>query len=292
MPSLPRRETSCPDPDGPIRLLALDIDGTLIGEDLVLRDRTIRAVGEAVRRGVFVSIVTGRMTSSALGYAHRLGLTEPIIGYQGAISREIRPHDDPRLGRLLRHHPLDARTAADIVAWTRAAGLTPHFNHLEKVILPDDDPRADDYSRFVGGRLTLVPDLDRWLVTRRWVTKVIAVGPEPGPVDAFPAAREAFQGRAEVTISHPRFLEFVAPGVSKGEALAWLARRRRILLEETMAIGDQFNDLDMIAMAGHGVAMANAPAEVRAVARHIAPSIQEEGAATIIEELVLGRPGR
>ena len=289
MPSIPSRESPRPDPGGPIRLLALDIDGTLIGGDLILRDRTIRAVREAVRRGVLVSIVTGRMTSSALGFAHRLGITEPVVGYQGAIARDIRPGRDARLGRILRHRPLDSRTAADIVAWTRAAGLVPHFNHLEKLILPADDPRAEDYSHFVGGRLTLVPDLDRWLAARESVTKVIAVGPQPGPMDAFPAARDAFAGRSEVTISHPHFLEFVAPGVSKGEALVWLARRQRIPLSDTMAIGDQFNDLEMIALAGHGVAMADAPDEVRAVARHIAPSIEEEGAATIIEELVLGR---
>jgi Cof subfamily protein (haloacid dehalogenase superfamily) len=290
VPTVTPSRRSRPGAVGPIRLLALDIDGTLIGDDLVLRDRTIEAVGEAVRRGVLVSIVTGRMTSSALGYARGLGLTEPIVGYQGAIARDMPPAGDDRLlGRLLRHRPLDAGTAADILAWTRSTGLTPHFNHLEKLILPADDPRADDYSRFVGGRLTLVTGLDEWLAGRAWVTKVIAVGHDPAPMEAFPAAREAFAGRAEVTISHPNFLEFVAPGVSKGEALVWLARRRGIPLAEVMAIGDQFNDIEMIALAGHGVAMADAPEEVRAAARHVAPSVREEGAATIIEELVLGR---
>jgi Cof subfamily protein (haloacid dehalogenase superfamily) len=290
VPTNSPRRGSRPGAVGPVRLLALDIDGTLIGDDLVLPERTIAVVGEAVRRGVFVSIVTGRMTSSAVGFARRLGLTEPIVGYQGAIARDMPPEgDDVRLGRLLRHRPLDAGTAEAILAWTRSVGLTPHFNHLEKLILPADDPRADDYSRFVGGRLTLVTGLDEWLAGRAWVTKVIAVGHHPAPMEAFRAARETFAGRAEVTISHPNFLEFVAPGVSKGDALAWLARRRGIPLAEVMAIGDQFNDFEMIAMAGHGVAMADAPEEVRAVARHVAPSVREEGAATIIEELVLGR---
>jgi hypothetical protein len=98
-----------------------------------------------------------------------------------------------------------------------------------------------------------------------------------------------FAGRADVTISHPRFMEIVAPGVSKGRAVRWLARRHGIPLEQVMAIGDQRNDLEMIAAVGHGVAMAGAPAEVIAAARYVAPPIEEEGAAQMIERLVLAR---
>jgi hypothetical protein len=276
--------------DLPIRLVALDIDGTIVGEDLVLHERTIRAVAEARLRGVHVSIVTGRMTSSAAGFARRLGLDGPIVGYQGAIARLIRPGDDRRLGRLLWHRPLTSDLALRIVRWTREAGLEPHFNDLESLVLRADEPRADDYSAFVGGRLTLVPDLEAWLAGRATVTKVIAVGEGTRPRDTYPAALAAFGRESEVTISHPRFLEFVAPGVTKGAALVRLARRYRIPMAHVMAIGDQLNDVEMIAAAGHGVAMGNAPAEVRSVARYVAPDVDSQGAARIIEELVLGRP--
>ncbi len=277
--------------DLPIRLIALDIDGTIVGDDGVLHDRTIRAVADARRRGVHVSIVTGRMASSAAEFAQRLGLTETIVGYQGAIAREMSDVSDGRVGRLLRHRPLDATTAGEIVAWTRAVGLIPHFNHLETLILPADDPRADDYSRFVGGRLTLVPSLDGWLARRRTVTKVIAVGKSPRPREAYDDALARFAGRAEPTISHPEFLEFVAPGVSKGEAVTWLARREGIPMAQVMAVGDQLNDVEMIVAAGHGVAMGNAPEEVRSLARYVAPDVAEQGAAQMIERLVLERDG-
>ena len=278
-------------PDLPIRLLALDIDGTIVGDDLVLHDRTIRAVAEALRRGVHVSIVTGRMTSSAAGFARQLGLDGPIVGYQGAIARTLPPAGDPGLGRILWHRPLTADVARRIVRWTRDAGLEPHFNDLERLVLRADEPRADDYSAFVGGRLTLVPDLEAWLDERATVTKVIAVGDDARPRAAYPAAVAVFGGESEVTISHPRFLEFVAPGVTKGAALARLARRYRVPMAQVMAIGDQLNDIEMIAAAGHGVAMENAPAEVRSVARYIAPDVDSQGAARMIEELVLDRPG-
>ena len=99
-----------------------------------------------------------------------------------------------------------------------------------------------------------------------------------------------FAGRADVTVSHPQFLEFVAPGVSKGRAVRWLARRLGVPLGAVLAIGDQWNDLEMLAEVGHGAAMPTAPAEVQAVARYVAPPLAEEGVARMIEALVLARP--
>ena len=97
---------------------------------------------------------------------------------------------------------------------------------------------------------------------------------------------------AAVTISHPRFLEFTAPGVSKGRAIRWLARRLKIPLGAVLAIGDQWNDIEMLAEVGHGAAMPTAPAEVLAAARYIAPPLAEEGVARMIEALVLAPPDR
>ena len=273
------------DPLFPIRLLALDIDGTLIGDDLVIGPRTHAAVRAAMARGVTVSLVTGRMTSSALRFARELELTAPIVGYQGGLIREMPAPGSTRLGRLLVHTPLAADTARDVLLWTREHGLDPHVNHLERFILRADDPRADDYSAFMGARAELVPDIVA--ATTHPVTKILAVGEPPRPQDLAEAAAERFAGRADVTISHPRFLEFVAPGVSKGRAIRYLSRRLRIPLGATMAIGDQWNDLEMLSEVGHGVAMPTAPLAVRSVARYLAPPVGEEGVATMVEALVL-----
>ena len=95
------------------------------------------------------------------------------------------------------------------------------------------------------------------------MSKVIAVG-EPGrPMALIEEARRLFAGRASPTVSHPRFLEFVAPGVSKGRAVAWLAHRAGIPMGQVLTMGDALNDFEMISDAGHGAAMATAPAEVR-----------------------------
>ncbi len=284
-----------PGPRLPIRLLALDIDGTLVGDDLVLHDRTREAVRAAVRRGLAVSLVTGRMASSAWIFAETLGLRDPIVAYQGALIRSMPPpgrirrrDGGPPIGRLLRHTPLEPEVARDAIAWCRDHGLDPHVNHLERFVIRADDPMADDYSTFLGARAELVPDIVE--AVRHPVTKIIAMGPAGVPGAALGPARAHFAGRAEVTLSHPRFLEWVAPGVSKGRGLRWLARRAGVPLEQAFAIGDQLNDLDMIVVAGHGAAMAGAPAAVRAVARYVAPPLAEQGAARLIEDLVLAGP--
>ncbi len=275
-------------PAFPIRLIALDLDGTLVGDDLMLRERTKAAIGAAIGRGVSVSIATGRMTTSALRFARELGIRDPIVGYQGALIRAIPEPGDERLGRLLFHRPLAAAATREAIEWARSIGLDPHVNHLEQFVIRADDPRAEDYSAFLGGRAIVVDDLIAWV--RRPVSKVIAVA--EGPIDhaVLDVARARFEGRAAVTISHPRFLEFLQPGVSKGAAVGWLARRAGVPLANVLAVGDQFNDLEMIAAVGHGAAMPHAPAPVRAAGRYIAPPLTDEGVAQLVEQLVLAAP--
>ena len=224
-----------PEPRLPIRLLALDIDGTIVGHDFRISDRTIAAIQGAVALGVRVSLATGRMPSSAVIYANRLGLTEPIIGHQGAIirampaRREPPPADDltpvfrGRVGRVLHHEALAPAVVREAIAWCRANGLDPHVNDREHIVVWRDDPSFEDYSGYLGPDAEIVPDLETAI--DRPMTKVISVGEPPRPRELYPVAQAHFAGRADATLSHPRFLEFVAPGVSKGKAVAWLAHR-------------------------------------------------------------------
>ncbi len=273
-----------------IRLVALDLDGTLVGDDLRLPPRTVATIRAVVARGVRVALVTGRMTTSALPFARELGLRAPIVGLQGALVREMPAPGSDRLGRLLLHRPLAPEVARDAMAWCRREGLAPHVNHLERMVTSAGDPHAEEYRRWDFGRVLVVPDLDAWV--RRPVTKVISVAPPPRPESLLPRAVAAFAGRADPTVSHPTFLEFLAPGVNKGLAVRFLARRLGVDLRDVLAIGDQLNDREMIAEVGTGVAMTGSPEALRAVARIVAPPLEEEGAAQVLEELVLRRGRR
>jgi len=274
------------DPVQPVRLIALDIDGTLVGENLVIGPRTRAAIAEARRRGIVVSLVTGRMASSALEFARELDLSAPIVAQQGALIRAMPAAGSDQVGRLLYHRYLRPEVTADVVRWCAENGLTPHFNYLEWMIVGEQESRIDEYRLFVGDRLRIVPDIGARAAARP-VTKVVAIGEGEHTLDVLEAGRVYFAGRAEVTLSHPRFLEFLAPGVSKGRAVRWLARRIGVPLGQALAVGDQYNDLEMISEVGHGIAMPSAPAAVLAAARYIAPPVGEEGAAQMIERIAL-----
>ncbi len=272
-----------------VRLIALDIDGTLVGEDGIIGPRTRAAIADAAERGIAVSLVTGRMATSALPFATSLGLRGPIVAQQGALIRAM-PDPGKGLGRMLFHRPLAAEVTAEIVQWARGEGLKAHFNYLERLIVQRQDPDLPEFRAYVGDQITIVDDLlDR---ARRPVTKIVLVAGRDGhPIELFEAARSRFEGRAAVTLSHPRFLEFMDPTISKGYAIRWLARRLRVPLAETLAVGDQYTDLEMIEEAGFGIAMPTAPEAVRAVAGYVAPPVEEEGAAQMIEQLALSARG-
>jgi Cof subfamily protein (haloacid dehalogenase superfamily) len=268
-----------------IRLLALDLDGTILPPEGPISARTRRALAGARAQGVRVVLATGRMYRSALPHVESLDLDGPLICYQGAYLRE-RPAPDGAPGAILWHQTLPADVARDAITWTRDHGLDPHVNRDDHLLMAVGDEGAPDYERHAGVGARFVPDLAAALDGP--VTKVLAVGPTGLPAQLLASARAFFDGRAEVTVSHPEYLEFMAPGVHKGAALRWLADRLGVPMSATMAVGDQVNDLEMLTMAGLGVAMGGAPPEVRAAADHVTAGIEEDGAAKAVERFVLG----
>jgi Cof subfamily protein (haloacid dehalogenase superfamily) len=269
-----------------IRLVALDLDGTLLRRDLTIAARVAAAVRETIERGIPVVIATGRMYRSAVPHAQALGLTKPLICYQGAYIREP-PQEDGSPGAVLHHAAMKPAIVRDAIRWSRERGFDPHLNIDDHLVMERGDESALDYEWTAGVGAEFVPDLLAAAAGRP--TKVLAVGPADLPEQHLAEARLAFDGRAQVTVSGPQYLEWTRIGVHKGRAVRWLARREGVPLRHVLAVGDQFNDLEMLSVVGHGVAMGAAPPEVRAAARYVTASLEEDGAALAIEALVLGR---
>jgi len=277
-----RSPSRVPGAEPQVRLLVVDLDGTLMGADRVIRPRVHRAVARASAMGVVVALATGRMYRSTVPYARQLGLRAPVICYQGAYVREL---DGVRGGALLYHRPLAAEVARTAITWSRRHGFDVHVN-LDDRLVVESGESIEDYERRVGIDADFVPDL--LAAVEKPPTKVLALAAAPRPEACLAEAREAFEGRAHVTVSHPEYLEWTAPGVTKGAAVRWLARRLRIPLAHTMAIGDQHNDLEMLRAVGRGVAMGGAPDVVRRAARYVTAPVESDGAAIAIEALILG----
>ena len=282
--------------DTPIKLLVMDLDGTLLPHGGVISERTTAAIRAARELGVITTISSGRNIPSFIEYARTAGVNGPLIGMQGAIARELPALGESGSGVLLRHVPFASTLAARAVEWCRLNDLWGHAVIQDDYAFDATDPHYETYKGWLAGnpaeRLHSIQDLAHHLrQVPQEISKIVAHAPAGHPETVLAQARERFGGDLDVTISHPEYLEFTAPGVNKGTALEWLAARLNIPLAATMAIGDQHNDLEMLLAAGHGVAMHGAPEAVQRAARYLAPPSEADGAARMIERLILGLDG-
>jgi Cof subfamily protein (haloacid dehalogenase superfamily) len=266
-----------------VRLIALDLDGTVFGDDLVISERTHQAIVAAQGKGVLVTIATGRMFRSARQVASDLGITGPLICYQGAL---VRSHPS---GETLLHKTVPTPLALDVIRSTSNAGL--HLNlYLDDELFVDTlTPEAAYYSS-INRDLEVheVGNLAAWLECNGGEPTKLVIVTDADQTDGVLAEFTSQFGEVlQVTKSHPRFTELTNIACSKGRALAFLAAHYRVPRAEVMAIGDGLNDLDMIAWAGYGVAMEGAPEAVVRVSRIVCPSIHLDGAADAIERYAL-----
>ena len=267
------------------RLLAFDLDGTLLPYGEPPRPRVVNALRRAQAAGVIVTLATGRAPSTARPYAHRLGITAPIICFQGG--RVV----DPGSGESLYARTYPLALARAVLMYARALeeelgdGWAPLVYQGDEMYVTRLWLSEEEYREFFAPRWHYLNSFDE--LPEAPVDKLIFVG-EPSKLDALqPRLRERFQGLVEVVRSWRIFLEVTALGVTKGNALAWLARYLGIPRERVVAVGDADNDISMLRWAGLAVAMGHAPPEVKAVADVIAPPVEEDGAAWVID-YVLG----
>jgi Cof subfamily protein (haloacid dehalogenase superfamily) len=269
----------------PIKLVALDLDGTLFGDDLVISTRVREAIRDAQAAGVTVVIATGRMFRSARKIAADLEIYGPIICYQGAMVA------DTRTGEVLLHRTIPLDLALSVVDETKRLGLHLNLYMHDELYVEARNPQAEFYAKInLGLPMNEVGDLRNWLSGQKGnePTKLVIVTDAPQTDETLAYFSERYGKSLQVTKSHARFTEFTNKLSSKGDALRFLAERLGIDHESVMAIGDGLNDLSMIAWAGLGVAMDACPLPLREAARVICPPLAEDGAALAIRDYVLG----
>lgn len=263
------------------RFVAIDVDDTLLTDDLQVTPGTRAALDEAVRQGVVVTLATGRMFSSARQVASRLGMNVPIITYQGALIKNLLD------GSVLYERPVPAAAAQEIAAYAEERGLHLQGYIDDKLYASADNEKVKAYSKLTGVPYEVRTDFRAF--AEQGSAKLLIID-EPEKLDAWmPELQERFGDRVHLTKSKPNYLEFVHPEATKGHALLHLAAHYGIDRSETIAIGDSWNDHEMIEAAGLGVAMANAVEPLKRIADYITLSNNDEGVRAVIERFVLGR---
>lgn len=261
--------------NGPlVRLVAVDLDGTLLQADATLSETTIQAVKLAIQAGVHIVLASGRMHESVVPFAQALGLRSPIISYNGGLVRSDAAGDEWFRSEV------PSAAATEIVELCRRRNLHLNYYADDRLLMSKDGPWAAFYQSHTGSPLVIRPGLlgdippsptkliiiDRGDVTSRLESEL---GPK-------------FTGVLEITRTNPEYLEFMAIGTTKARALAVVAGGLGIPRCEVAALGDGRNDVEMLRWAGVGIAMCNGHPAAIAAAGHHCRSNHQEGAASVI----------
>lgn len=269
-----------------IRLLVLDIDGTIAGKSNHIREPVLEAIAAAQKRGIQVAIATGRMYRSALRFYESVRSTLPLIAYQGAWIQ------NPATGKVLRRWTVPQAQVSELLDYFEQPKLREllsiHFYINDDLYVRAMTPETTAYAERTGITPIVVGDLRSTLHLE--TTKVLALSDDIELIDSLLGSLQQQYTPAELylTKSVATFFEATNPAANKGAAVKYLAEELLDLKpENVMTIGDNFNDLEMIQYAGIGVAMGDAPEGVQQVAQWVAPSVEADGAAIAIKKFLL-----
>ena len=286
-----------------INLLALDLDGTLLDSRGLISQRNRLAIDNAREQGVRVALVTGRRFRDSRPVALELGLDVPLISHNGALTKHaetlqtvavlplalaaareglkigrefgadaLLSDDHEGLGVLVYDHIRGANSAAyRYIAWARRIHGAEGANAVQQVDSLEDYLDHDPVHLAFSGGCEEMDQLEEILKA------------ELGPTVKILSTKYLEQ---DFTL-----LDIVNPSASKGAGVAAAAAELGVSREEIMAIGDNYNDLEMLLFAGVGVVMANAPLSLHEIAGlHPTASNREDGVALAIEQFILNRP--
>ncbi|HEY9747331.1 MAG TPA: Cof-type HAD-IIB family hydrolase [Allocoleopsis sp.] len=269
-----------------IQLLVLDIDGTIAGISNQVREPVKQAIRAAQAKGVKVAIATGRMFCSALRFHQAVGSDLPLLAYQGALIK------DTQTQQVRRHWPVSKETAHHLLDYFEQPELrsllSVHFYINDQLYVREITPETKIYAERSEVEPIAVGDLRQVLTDEP--TKVLALSDDTEVIERlFGGLRQRYTpAELYLTKSVATFFEATNPLVNKGVAVKHLAEEiLGLKAENVMTVGDNFNDVEMLEYAGIGVAMGDAPEDVKAIADWVAPSVEVDGAAAAIEEFVL-----
>jgi Cof subfamily protein (haloacid dehalogenase superfamily) len=262
----------------------LDMDGTLLRSDHSVSEETIRTIKELTGKGISVTLVSARPLDAMLPTARQLGLSDsPLVSLNGGyITKGEKP---------IFQSSIDLDTTARVTGQVRPFGATIAYYLQREWFAETDDSWTQHEQKIMDVGLQIAPFPE---LMRRWAARGDGSGPNKMMVMSEPATiggiekqlLSLYDHRLNIYPSKPTYLEIMEPGASKAHAVRLLIAGMNIPREQTIAIGDNFNDREMIEFAGMGVAMGNAPDEIKAVADYVTDSNNNDGVRKALEKLI------
>ena len=267
------------------KLIAIDIDGTLVDKSHVISDVNLKALRKARDQGVKITLSTGRMFPAARSFALLLNLDVPIITNQGSQIRYA--HDD----KIIYKQVVDSELAYRVVSYLeKKPGRT--FLYVDDLLIASGE---DEYTtRYLQHspdvKLTIIEQMAEWLGQgdkEDSLLKISYVATPEMVSEELKSLQKLFELELELTRTYPGFLEMGPKGIHKGSALRWLADYYGISMSETMVIGDSVNDIEMFEEAGLAIVVADGQEKAIAAADEITAACAEDGVAVALKRHVI-----
>ena len=268
------------------KAIFLDVDGTLLNDEHQMPKENVEALKKAVDAGHEVVITTGRPTFSAGMLLKKYGLDQVgchyVIAFNGGIMK------DCRTGEIFFSQTFPISLVKELIGYAREAGIYLQTYEGEAVVTDRDDENLEQYTAKTGMKKKVVPDLLEAVCEEPCKVLAIDLHDREKLADFCTRMGEWAKDKADMYFSCKEYLEIVPQGICKGNALRAFCEKTGIPVEDTIAAGDDCNDLSMIEAAGIGCAVANAVERVKEAADYVTERDNNHAAvAEIIEKFML-----
>ena len=268
---------------GDIRLVVSDVDGTLVTKAKELTPAAIEAVRRLREEGVRFTIISSRPPQGLKVVAEPLAITEPMPAFNGGVIV------GPDLKTVLRERLLEQVVTERVIESLAAAGMSVWvYTDQHWLVTDGKGPYVEHEEQAVKFRATVVRDFREVALNR--VAKIVGVSEDFGAVAAAEKKIQLeFRGAVSATRSQKYYLDITHPTANKGEGILMLSELLDVPTSQIVTIGDMENDVFMFQQSGISIAMGNASDSVKAHAKFVTASNEEDGFAKAMEKYVLGK---
>ena len=269
----------------PVKIIALDLDDTLLKDDLTISDYTVDIIKKTINKGITVTLCSGRTDNAILPYVRRLDIAGSNYG-RFIISQNGASIYDLHERKTIYERYVEPEILVKASQFAKKRGLFSEVYDASTIYVPEANKWTDIDVKLSGLKQCIVEDYETFL--KKGHPKMVIPG-EPEIIATFQnELRDHLGDKCVIFTSKPYFLEILPENCGKGEALSWLAEYLSIPHEQTMSFGDSMNDESMIHYAAHSTAMINGLDYIKNISKHITEKTNDEdGVAHFIEKYVL-----
>lgn len=247
------------------RLIALDVDGTLINDQFQIMPKTKEILKDCYQNGMMIALCTGRGAQSTIPLMEELGAEGPIVVHNGAII--LHSHTKEIYDQIA----LQRDELRELVQFCRDRKLHMDISTADQVYVESITPELAVIYREYYSEPIVVPDI---LELEDEIIRLAIIADEAKAITE--ELRKRFS-HLRITQSGENYIDVIHTTVSKGEGTARLVKKLGITLDQVIAFGNYYNDLELLASVGLGIAMENSPEEVKMVAKEVTRSNNDEG---------------